>query len=86
MKTKKIQLNLSASSLLLNKETVVELNANQMGGIKGGITNPSDGCHSLDPSACSSFATNCYSACQTGCDYTFGCTIPGTSIDCTGFC
>lgn len=65
MKTKK--LTLSLDNLALGKETVLNLTANQMGNIVGGVTEPTDStCHSV--AGCSSFDTNCWSACQTGCD------------------
>lgn len=85
MKGKKLKLSLD--KLNLNKETMFDLSKNDMMGVKGGVTYPTDQtCHSFlaENPPCLSLNTNCYSNCQTGCDPNF----PGTtdSGQCSQMC
>ncbi len=86
MKNKK--LTLSLDKLSLNKEMMFDLSKNDMMGVKGGVTNPTDlTCHSFQmpgSPTCMSLNTNCFSECQTGCDPDF----PGTTASgqCSDMC
>jgi len=71
--------NLSLKKLRLSKDhigSLEQLNAT------GGLNATSAGCHSVNW-VCGSYDTNCFSACQGGCDQSFTCGDT-RAVDCTG--